>query len=134
MAYANIPKVVHGGKLEPMVVKCRLLGWWLDETKGYRLEDVETRKLIMSRDIQFTEDDLPTNLVMMSSQTDIAPICLNPLPARANEDIVEVESNKPSHKNDRMMIEAEPPNNALPDGQELSNATQVELTVVRVSL
>jgi len=29
-------------------MKCCLLGWWADEMKGYRLEDIETGKLIMS--------------------------------------------------------------------------------------
>ncbi len=33
VAYANIPKKVRGGKLEVTSVKCRLMGWWADETK-----------------------------------------------------------------------------------------------------
>ena len=45
-AYANIPKKVHGGKLEAISIKCCLLGWWADKTKGYRLEETEMGKLI----------------------------------------------------------------------------------------
>ena len=41
--------------------KCRLLGWWAGETKGYRLEDCETGKLITSRDVRFVEDDSPSD-------------------------------------------------------------------------
>ena len=42
-------------------MKCRLLGWWADETKGYRLEDIETRGLITSRNVCFVEDISPTD-------------------------------------------------------------------------
>src|SRR5436190_22456305 len=55
-AYAHILKKVRGGKLEAAAVKCHLLGWWADETKGYRLEDVESKRLITSRDIRFVEN------------------------------------------------------------------------------
>jgi hypothetical protein len=55
IGYVNIPKKIRGGKLEVTSVKCRMLGWWTDETKGYRLEDVETRKLLTSRDVVFAE-------------------------------------------------------------------------------
>ena len=64
-AYANIPKKVRGGKLEATAVKCRMLGWWADETKGYRLEDVDTRELITSRDVRFVEDESPSDLVVV---------------------------------------------------------------------
>jgi hypothetical protein len=40
-AYVNIPKKLRWGKLEVTSIKCRLLGWWEHETKGYRLEDIE---------------------------------------------------------------------------------------------
>ncbi len=33
------------------------MGWWADETKGYRLEDAETGKIITARDVRFVEDD-----------------------------------------------------------------------------
>src|ERR1700731_3642371 len=65
IAYANIPKKVRGGKLEATAVKCRMLGWWADETKGYRLEDVDTRELITSRDVRFVEDESPSDLVVV---------------------------------------------------------------------
>jgi len=50
-AYANIPKKVRGGKLEATSIKCCLLGWWADETKGYRLEEAKTGKLITAQDV-----------------------------------------------------------------------------------
>jgi len=39
---------VRKGKLESQAVKVRMLGWWVDESKGYRLEDLENSKLIAS--------------------------------------------------------------------------------------
>jgi hypothetical protein len=39
-----------------------MLGWWTDETKGYRLEDLESGKLITSIDVDFSEDDMPSEL------------------------------------------------------------------------
>jgi hypothetical protein len=65
IGYANIPKKVRGGKLEPTAAKCRLLGWWAEETKGYRLEDIKTGKLITSRDVKFIEDEQPTDLAII---------------------------------------------------------------------
>src|ERR1700742_1727402 len=64
-AYVNIPKKVRGGKLEATSRKCRLLGWWANETKGYRLEDAETVKLITSRDVRFLEDERPNDLAVI---------------------------------------------------------------------
>ena len=64
-AYANIPKKVRGGKLEPTSIKCRLLGWWADETKGYRLEEAETRKLITARDVRFVKDTKSDDLAVI---------------------------------------------------------------------
>ena len=49
-------------------VKCRLLGWWAGETKGYRLEDVATRSLITSRDVRFIENDTPTDLAVIEGE------------------------------------------------------------------
>ena len=68
VAYANIPKKVRGGKLEVTSIKCRLLGWWADETKGYRLEDVETGKIITARDVRFAEDDSPGDLAVIETR------------------------------------------------------------------
>ena len=42
-----------------------MLGWWTDETKGYRLEDLENNKLIASKDVQFLEDETPSELAIM---------------------------------------------------------------------
>jgi len=49
-------------------VKCRLLGWWADEMKGYRLEDIETGKLITSQDVRFVEDESPGDLVVVETR------------------------------------------------------------------
>ena len=43
-----VPKQVRRGKLESRAVKVQLLGQWTDETKGYRLEDLENHKVITS--------------------------------------------------------------------------------------
>jgi hypothetical protein len=51
--------------LEVTAKKCRLLGYWADETKGYRLEDAETGKLITSRDVRFVEDERPSDLAVI---------------------------------------------------------------------
>jgi hypothetical protein len=65
VAYANMPKKVRGGKLKATSGKCQLPGYWADETKGYRLEDAETGKLITSRDVRFIEDERPTDLAII---------------------------------------------------------------------
>ena len=67
VAYVNIPKKLHGGKLEVTSVKCRLLDWWADEMKGYQLEDIETRKLITSQDVCYVEDKSPGDLVVVET-------------------------------------------------------------------
>ena len=48
LGWAHVPKQVRKGKLESQAVKVRMLGWWVDESKGYRLEDLENSKLIAS--------------------------------------------------------------------------------------
>src|ERR1700731_2867170 len=65
ICYANIPKKVHGGKLALTATKCHLLGWYVDESKGYCLEDLETKKIISSRDVHFIEDETPTELAVI---------------------------------------------------------------------
>ena len=50
------------------VVKCHLLGWWADKTKGYRLEDIETKKLITARDICVIEDDKPMDVAIIEDE------------------------------------------------------------------
>ena len=74
----NIPKKVRGGKLEVTSRKCRLLGYWADETKGYRLEDAETGKLITSRDVRFIEDEQPTDLMEIQPDGSLIPVVLAP--------------------------------------------------------
>ena len=68
VAYANTPKKVCGGKLEVTSIKCRLLGWWADEMKGYRLEVVETGKIITAWDVHFAEDDSPGDLAVIETR------------------------------------------------------------------
>jgi len=48
LGWAHIPKQVRRGKLELRAVKVCLLDWWNNEAKGYQLEDLENRKLIVS--------------------------------------------------------------------------------------
>jgi len=48
LGWVHVPKQVHKDKLESQAVKVRMLGWWIDESKGYRLEDLENSKLIAS--------------------------------------------------------------------------------------
>jgi hypothetical protein len=69
IGYATIPKKLRGGKLGETSVKCQLLllGWWTDETKGYRLENVETKKIFWSRDVKFIKDEKPTELAIFKS-------------------------------------------------------------------
>jgi transposase InsO family protein len=62
LGWAHVPKEVQHGKLESRAVRVRMLGWWTDEAKGYRLEDLENGKLIASRDVQFDENDSPSEL------------------------------------------------------------------------
>ena len=42
-----------------------MLGWWVDEAKGYQLEDLENSKLIASQDVCFFEDDSPSELTVI---------------------------------------------------------------------
>ena len=65
LSWAHVSKQVRKGKLESRAVKVQLLGWWTDETKGYQLEDIENGKLITSRDVQFFEDNSPSELAVM---------------------------------------------------------------------
>src|ERR1700726_412512 len=60
IGYANILKKVCGGKLAVMAIKCCLLGWWADKSKGYRLDNLETKTIISSRDVHFIKDETPT--------------------------------------------------------------------------
>ena len=40
-----------------MVVKVRMQRWWVDETKGYQLQELGTGKLNTLREIRYEEDD-----------------------------------------------------------------------------
>ena len=48
-AYADVIRRDGRGVLEVASVRCRMLGWWMDKPKGYKLEDPTTRLLIASR-------------------------------------------------------------------------------------
>jgi len=56
---------VRKGKLESRVVKVKILRWWSDETKGYRLEDLENNKLITLYNVWFFKDKTPSNLAVV---------------------------------------------------------------------
>ena len=55
------------------MVKCHLLGWWVDETKGYHLEDLKTKEHITSRGAHFIEDESPTNLATFNPVGEVLP-------------------------------------------------------------
>jgi hypothetical protein len=42
-----------------------LLGWWEDETKGYCLEDLQTKKLIISWDVKFIKNESPAETAVI---------------------------------------------------------------------
>jgi len=68
IGWAHVPKPVHDGKLQSRAVKVQMLEWWTDESKGYRLEDLETPgKLISSRDVDFIEDSSPNDLTIIDN-------------------------------------------------------------------
>jgi len=68
IGWTHVPKPVHNGKLQSQAVKVQMLGWRTDETKGYRLEDLETPgKLISSRDVDFIENSSPSDLVIINN-------------------------------------------------------------------
>ena len=65
LGWAYVPEEVRRGKLESRAVKVRMLGWWTDEAKGYRLEDLENGKLIAARDVRFAEDSSSSELAIV---------------------------------------------------------------------
>ena len=67
--WAYIPKQVQKGKLESRAVKVCLLGQQTDEAKGYQLENLECGKLIASLDIQFFENNIPSDLAVIGIDT-----------------------------------------------------------------
>ena len=55
--------------MESRAVKVCLLGWWTDEAKGYQLEDLESSKLIALQNVQFFENDIPSDLAVIGIDT-----------------------------------------------------------------
>jgi hypothetical protein len=55
-----------------------MLGWWTDEMKGYRLEDVETWKLLTLRDVMFVEDDQPMDMAVIEGDEATLPRLMSP--------------------------------------------------------
>ena len=55
IVYAHIPKDERK-KLDPKAKKCVLLGYGT-ETKGYRLYDLQSSRVIYSRDVKFNESE-----------------------------------------------------------------------------
>ena len=64
LGWAWVPKEVRKEKLESRAVKVKMLGQWSDETKGYRLEDLENSKLITLRNVWFFKDETPSDLAI----------------------------------------------------------------------
>ena len=58
ISYSHIPKEQRK-KFDDKNKKCIFIGY-SDVTKGYKLYNPETRKLIMSRDVQFLENEIWT--------------------------------------------------------------------------
>ena len=46
-----------------------MLGWWVDESKGYCLEDLKNSKLIASWDVYFFKDSFPSELATIDIDT-----------------------------------------------------------------
>ena len=69
LGWAHVPKQVRKGKLESQAVKVRILGWWVDESKGYHLEDLENSKLIASQDVHLFKDSSPSELATIDIDT-----------------------------------------------------------------
>ena len=98
----NIPKAICGGKLGPTAVKCRLLGWWVDETKGYRLEDIETQKLITLRDVRFNKDTSLSDLVEIDGLNSDIPMQMVNEPNQAMIGTTEVDNDCTEEENVRV--------------------------------
>ena len=69
LGQVHIPKQVRKRKLKSRAVKVCLLGWQTDKAKGYQLEDLKNNKLIASQDVQFFEDNSPSDLVTIDIST-----------------------------------------------------------------
>jgi len=46
-----------------------MLGWWVDESKGYCLENLKNSKLIAFWDVYFFEDSFPSELAIIDIDT-----------------------------------------------------------------
>ena len=67
-AYAHIPKDERG-KFDSKARKCILVGY-SSESKGYRLYNPEQRKLIVSRDVKFNEEQKNIEISTSENETD----------------------------------------------------------------
>jgi len=92
IGWAHVPRLVHDGKLQSRAVKVWMLGWWTDELKEYRLEDLETPgKLISSCNVDFIEDSSPNDLAIIDN--------ISPPPESINklvDNTISTESTTPS--------------------------------------
>jgi len=80
------------GKLESQAVKVRILGWWVDESKGYHLEDLENSKLIASQDVHFFKDSSPSELATI----DIDTLSINAINKLVDNVIAKERTNLPA--------------------------------------
>jgi hypothetical protein len=122
LAFAHIPKAVRGGKLEQTAIKCRMMGWWADETKGYRLEDMETGRLITSRDVRFIEDERPNNLPTIDEREVSSPYAQDSDASSEDEPAVpQKEGTLPEKETPTSEVQCEEPRQETVKGRQRLN-------------
>ena len=87
IGWAYVLRPVCDRKLQSQAVKVRMLGWWTDKLKGYRLEDLETpEKLISSCNINYIKDSSLNDLAIIDN--------ISPPPESINELVNDAISTK----------------------------------------
>ena len=101
-----------------------MLGWWVDEAKGYRLEDLENGKLIASRDVRFFEDDSPSDLASIEVQD--APANNQNVNTLVNDAIQKDITPLPIPKDDTLLKKSSSPLTVPPfDDAEINSPAKV---------
>jgi len=101
-----------------------MLGWWIDEAKGYHLENLENGKLIASQDVRFFEDDSPSNLASIKVQD--APANNQDINTLVNDAIQKDITLLPIQKDNTLLKESPFPLAVLPfNDAEINSPTKV---------